>query len=204
MSAVLRHPVETDIHVVARVGHRGVARGRQLWLLAAAHRNADVHPHGARVQPQGGRRAVRVAVPVHVLVANARVVRGRPADQAERRLADHVPEDVEHGGHVGRRRRPGRARLPGRRHVHHRAVRAHRGHRVRVQRRVQHQPHGPVGQLRGAADGLHQYARVVRRHHRPHNHRAHRQRPGERARTSRENVLIILILFLLLLLLFFS
>lgn len=171
--------MEVDIHVVAGVGNGAGAHRSQLGLLAAADRDADVHPHRAQVRSEGGRRAVRAPLSGHVPVPGAGAVHGRSVEQTASDHADRVPEIVEHRVHVGRRCRAGRARLHREHGAHHRAVRVHRGHRVYVQRRVQHQPPGPVAQLRRAAHGHHQLGRVHRRHYRAAVRRAHRRRSGE-------------------------
>jgi len=46
MFKVVGHTVEIDIYITTSVGHGGGARRPQLGFLAAADRDADVHPHG--------------------------------------------------------------------------------------------------------------------------------------------------------------
>lgn len=179
MFQVVGHAVEIYTDVAAGMGHGGGAHRPQLGLLAAPDRDAHVHPHGVQRGPEGRRRAVRVAVLRHVPAADPGAVRGRPAEQAPRHHVDRVQETVELDIHVGRGGRSGRPRLPGEHHDVHNAVRGDRGRRVHDQRRVQHQPHGPVAQLRRRADGHHEHGRVLRRYHRSPAGRIRYRRRGK-------------------------
>lgn len=171
--------MEEYIHVAAGVGHHASTHRSQLGVLAAADRDADVHPHSVQSEPKRRRRAVSAALLRHVPVADPGAVRGRHAEPTAGDHADRVQEGVELSVHVGRRGRAGRARLPAQHHGDHSAVRGRRGPGVHDQRRFQHQPHGPVAQLRRAVDGHHQHGRVVWRHHRSAAGRIHDRRPGK-------------------------